>query len=216
MNRIQPNVLPALLATVAALAVAPVLTAAAQTPTTKTASASKAGLATGTWNVDKSHTDIAFTVVHLGVSKTRGSFTDFDGVIKADGAKPEASSVSFAIKTASINTGNTQRDDHLRGKDFFDVATHPEITFKSTKIAKSKNGFVATGNLTLHGVTKTVLLPFTVAGPEKGFKGELHMGVDTALTISRKEYALLWPAPIEASGAVGDAVSITISMEMIK
>ncbi|MBC8142378.1 MAG: YceI family protein [Armatimonadetes bacterium] len=216
MNRIQRITLPALL-TVLALATAPTIFAAPQTAKpAKEGKENKAQLATGTWSVDKSHTDIGFSVTHLGVSKTRGAFTDFDGVIKADGAKPENSSVSFTIKTASVNTGNTQRDEHLRSKDFFDVATYPEITFKSTKIAKSKNGFVATGNLTMHGVTKTVALPFTVAGPAKGFKGELHMGVDTALTLSRKEYALLWPAPVEASGAVGDAVNITISMEMIK
>ena len=166
--------------------------------------------------VDKAHTDIAFTVIHLGVSKTRGSFTDFDGTIVADGKKPENSSVSFTIKTASVNTGNTQRDDHLRSKDFFNAEKYPEITFKSTKIAKRKGGFIADGNLTMHGVTKTVRLPFTVAGPAKGFKNELHLGVDTALTLSRKEYGLTWPAPVEASGAVGDTISVTISMELTK
>lgn len=188
---------------------------AAQKPTA-TAQPSKAELATGTWSVDKAHTDIAFTIAHLGVSKTRGSFTDFDGSVTANGTKPENSSVQFTIKTASINTGNTARDEHLRSKDFFEAEKYPEITFKSTKISKTKNGFTALGNLTMHGVTKPVSLPFTVTGPQKGFKGELHMGIETAVALNRKDYGLTWNSIVEGSQAVGDTVNVTISMELLK
>ncbi|MBC8138820.1 MAG: YceI family protein [Fibrella sp.] len=183
---------------------------------TKVAQTSKAELATGTWSIDKAHTDIAFTVLHLGVSKTRGSFGEFDGSVVADGKKPENSSVQFAIKTASINTGNTARDEHLRGKDFFETDKYPEITFKSTKITKRKGGFNALGNLTMHGVTKQISLPFTVTGPQKGFKGELHMGIETALVLNRKDYGLTWNNIVEGSQAVGDTVTVTINMELLK
>ncbi|MBC7805465.1 MAG: YceI family protein [Akkermansiaceae bacterium] len=198
---------------------ASVLLAAPQTtqkPTPKVAQASKAELATGTWSIDKAHTDIAFTVAHLGVSKTRGTFTEFDGSVVADGKKPENSSVQFAIKTASINTGNAARDGHLRGKDFFETDKYPEIAFKSTRITKRKDGFTAVGNLTMHGVTKSISLPFTVTGPQKGFKGELHMGVETALILNRKDYGLTWNNIVEGSQAVGDTVNVTINMELIK
>ncbi len=185
-------------------------------PPASAAQPSKQEIATGTWSIDKAHTDIAFTVAHLGVSKTRGTFSDFDGSVVADGKKPENSQVNFAIKTASINTGNPARDEHLRGKDFFETGTYPEITFKSTKITKRKGGFTAIGNLTMHGVTKQVSLPFTVTGPQKGFKGEYHMGIETAVALNRKEYGLVWNTIVEGTQAVGDTVTVTISMELIK
>ena len=188
----------------------------AQKTPTRVAHSSKAELATGTWSVDKAHTDIAFTVAHLGVSKTRGSFTDFDGTVIADGKKPENSSIQFTIKTASINTGNSARDEHLRSKDFFETDKYPEITFKSTKVTKRKDGFTATGNLTMHGVTRQVSLPFTVTGPQKGFKGELHMGVETSVALNRKDYGLTWNNLVEGTQAVGDTVTVTISMELLK
>lgn len=218
MNRLHRLTTTIALAVTAAFGTSTLLAApqSAQTPTVKVAQASKAELATGTWSVDKAHTDIAFTVLHLGVSKTRGTFSDFDGSVVADGKKPENSSVQFAIKTASINTGNSARDEHLRGKDFFETDKYPEITFKSTKVTKRKNGFTAIGNLTMHGVTKQVSLPFTVTGPQKGFKGELHMGVETSIALNRKDYGLTWNNIVEGSQAVGDTVTVTISMELLK
>lgn len=180
------------------------------------AQVSKAELATGTWGIDKAHTDIGFTVLHIGVSKVRGSFTDFDGTVVADGKNPEKSSVDFTIKVDSINTANTARDNHLKGKDFFEVDKYPTITFKSTKITKRKGGFNAIGTLTMHGVSKTVTLPFTVAGPAKGPDQKLHMGVDTSVTIDRKDYGLTWNALIEGTKAVGDEITITISMDLVK
>lgn len=189
---------------------------AAPKPPVKTGQVSKAEMASGTWSVDKAHTDIAFTIAHLGVSKTRGAFTEFDGSVVADGNKPENSSVQFTIKAASINTGNAARDEHLRGKDFFEADKYPDITFKSNKVTKRKGGFTAVGNLTMHGVTRQVSLPFTVSGPQKGFKGELHMGIETALVLNRKEYGLTWNNIVEGSQAVGETVNVSINMELLK
>lgn len=175
-----------------------------------------AAMATGTWGVDKSHTDIGFTIKHLAVSKVRGHFNDFDGTVVVDGAQPEKSSVNFAIKTASIDTANAQRDGHLKGADFFDADKYPEITFKSTKISKTKKGFNATGQLTMHGVTKTVVLPFTVEGPVKGPDGTPHMGIDTTVTINRQDYGLTWSKMVEGVSMISNEVDITISLDLAK
>ncbi|MBC8101653.1 MAG: YceI family protein [Cytophagales bacterium] len=172
--------------------------------------------ATGTWGVDKSHTDIGFAITHLAVSKVRGHFNDFEGTVKVDGVKPENSSVSFAIKTASIDTANAQRDGHLKGADFFDAEKYPEITFKSTKIVQKGKGFTALGVLTLHGVSKTVAMPFTVQGPVKGPDGVQHLGVDTLLTINRQDYGLAWSKVVEGVSMVSNDVAITISLDLAK
>jgi polyisoprenoid-binding protein YceI len=174
------------------------------------------GAATGIWGVDKPHTDIGFTIKHLAVSKVRGHFNDFDGTVTVNGAKPEKSSVSFAIKTASIDTANAQRDGHLKSADFFDVEKYPEITFKSTKISKTRTGFTATGPLTMHGVTKTVVLPFTVEGPIKGPDGALHLGIDTTVTLDRQDYGLTWSKMVEGVSMVSNEVNITISLDLAK
>ena len=192
--------------TAAALLLSPIaLTARASAPVPA------ATTATGTYNIDKPHTDISFTVTHLAITKVHGRFNDFDGTVKVDGKKPENSSVEFAIKAASIDTGNAQRDTHLKSKDFFDVEKFPEITFKSTRVAKKGSGYVAAGTLTMHGVSKPVALPFTVAGPIKGIEGGTHLGVSTALDVKRSEFGVsAYP------GAVGDVVSISIELDLLK
>jgi polyisoprenoid-binding protein YceI len=180
------------------------------------APAVSAAAATGTWGVDKTHTDIGFTIKHLAVSKVRGHFNDFDGTVVVNGAKPESSSVNFTIKAASIDTANAQRDGHLKSADFFDVDKYPEIAFKSTKITKTKKGFNATGQFTMHGVTKTIVLPFTVEGPIKGPDGALHLGVDTAVTLNRQDYGLTWSKMTEGVAMVSNEVDIAISLDLAK
>jgi polyisoprenoid-binding protein YceI len=172
---------------------------------------------TGSWGIDASHSRIEFSVVHLGVSRTRGKFSEFDGKIVADPKNLGKSSVNFTIQAKSIDTGNTGRDEHLRGADFFETTKYPTITFASTKIARRGRGYLATGNLTLHGVTKQISFPFTVTGPVKGFKpGEARAGVQATLTLSRKDYGLLWNRVIEGTNSVGDEVTIEIDIEGIK
>ena len=204
----------ALLSLAAALALAAPVQTVSAAP--QAGAASKAKIVTGTYTIEKPHTDIAFTVTHMGITKTHGSFTDYDGAITADGTNPEKSSVTFTIKAASINTGDTGRDGHLKSKDFFDVDKYPTITFKSTKIVKTAVGFVAIGDFTMHGVTKTIRLPFAVTGPQTGMDKKTHIGVDSTLVIDRKEYGLTWNAVIEGTKAVGDDVTITISMDLVK
>ena len=171
---------------------------------------------TGAWKIDNAHTEIGFAVTHLGVSKTRGRFNDFNGEIKVDGAKPENSSVEVNIKTASVNTGNEARDGHLKSKDFFDAATFPDMIFKSTQVKKGKNGaFTAVGNLTIKGVSKPVSLAFTPSAPQKGPKGEWRAGMSTKTVINRKDFGLTWNGLIEGTQAVGDMVEITIDLKRV-
>lgn len=166
-----------------------------------------------TYTVDKNHSEAAFQVRHI-LTKVRGTFRDFAGTINYDKAKPENSTVEFRIKTTSIDTGNQKRDDHLRTPDFFDVATHPEIVFKSTKVvAKGSNKFDVTGDFTMHGVTKSITLPVTFLGEQKFMKGS-KAGFETAITINRKDYGLNWNRALESGGVlVGEEVEISINIE---
>lgn len=166
-----------------------------------------------TYTIDKNHSEAAFQVRHI-LTKVRGTFRDFAGTITMDKAKPENSSVEFRIKAASIDTGVQKRDDHLRSPDFFDVATHPEIVFKSTKVvSKGNNTFDVTGDFTMHGVTKQITLPVTFLGEQKFGKGA-KAGFETGLTINRKDYGLVWNRALESGGVmVGEEVEIAINIE---
>ena len=119
--------------------------------------------ATRTYKIDKSHSEAIFQVRHL-VTKVRGRFTDFEGAIEYNDANPEASTVNFSAKTASIDTAEADRDKHLRSADFFDVEKFPELTFRSKRISKRGDGYDVTGDLTIHGVTKEVTLPVAHMG----------------------------------------------------
>ena len=131
------------------------------------------------YTVDRAHSEAAFQVRHI-LTKVRGTFRDFTGTINFDKAKPENSSVEFVIKATSIDTGTQKRDDHLRSADFFDVATHPEITFKSTKVVSKGTGkFDVIGDFTMHGVTKQITLPVTFLGEQKFMNGS-KAGFETA------------------------------------
>lgn len=166
-----------------------------------------------TYTIDKNHSEAAFQVRHI-LTKVRGTFRDFSGTINFDKAKPESSSVEFRIKTASIDTGVQKRDDHLRTPDFFDAATYPEIVFKSTKVVpKGNNVFDVTGDFTLHGVTKQITLPVKFLGEQKFMKGA-KAGFETAVTLNRKDYGLVWNRALESGGVmVGDEVEISINIE---
>jgi polyisoprenoid-binding protein YceI len=165
--------------------------------------------AADTWVIDKNHSSAQFQVRHF-VSKVGGRFGDFAGTIVADAAKPEASTVEFSIKTASIDTDQEQRDKHLRSADFFDVEKYPEITFKSSKVApKGNNQFDVTGTLTMHGVAKEITLPVTFLGT-MGDKA----GFDTQVTLNRKDYGILWNKVLDSGGTVlSDDVLVTINIE---
>ena len=174
-----------------------------------------------TWVVDKAHSEVTFQIRHF-VTKVRGRFQDFAGTIVADTARPEASSVEFTIKAVSIDTDNDYRDKDLRGANFFDVETHPEISFKSTKVAPSgKDRYDVTGLLTMRGISKEIVLPVTYLGSmatkdregRDGAKG----GFETSVTLNRKDFGITWNRALDTGGfMLGDDVIVEINIEANK
>ena len=172
-----------------------------------------------TWNIDPDHSNVGFKVRHLMVSNVKGSFDKHTGIVEINDKDITKSKVEVSIDTNSINTNVKKRDDHLRSADFFDVAKYPTMTFVSKKVAKSgKDKLKVTGDLTLHGVTKEVVLD--VEGPSKESKdpwGNIRKGATATTKINRKDFGLVWNAALETGGvAVGDEITITLEIEMIK
>ena len=168
------------------------------------------GYVAGTWTIDAVHSDVSFLVRHLGISKVRGSFATFEGTI-VTAENPLESKVNAVIKTASVTTQNEGRDAHVRNPDFLDVEKYPELTFSSTSIrAKSAEVFEVDGELSLHGVTKTVTLFLELNGFGTGFDGNAVAGFSAATEISRGDFGITGGA---AGAAVGDKIKIALEIE---
>ncbi len=170
-----------------------------------------------TWNIDTSHTEAGFSVRHLVISTVKGSFGKTTGTVKLDPADLGKSSVEATIDVASVNTRNEDRDKHLKSPDFFDVAKFPTMTFKSTKVEKAGDGLKVTGDLTMKGVTKPVVL--TVAGPTGEVKdpwGNTRRGLQARGKVNRQDFGVTWSKAVEAGPVVGDEVTIEIDAELIK
>jgi polyisoprenoid-binding protein YceI len=171
------------------------------------------------WEFDPAHTGVQFKVRHLMVSSVRGDFEKVSGKIVYDEADVTKSTADITIDTGSINTRVAKRDEHLRSPDFLDVAKHPAITFKSKRVEKAGNGTLKmTGDLTIRGVTKEVVL--TVEGPSpaiKDMQGNARVGGQAAMKIHRKDFGLVWNKALETGGGVvGDEVDITIDVEIFR
>lgn len=171
-----------------------------------------------TFVVDKAHSEATFQVRHM-MSKVSGKFDDFSGKINIDRAKPSASSVEFNIKAASADTGNADRDNHLRTAEFFDVARCPELTFKSTSIAatKKKDVYDVTGDLTMRCVTKHITIPVEFNGFGKDPWGNERAGFSLTTKVNRKDYGINWNKALDNGGfLVGDDVTINVNIEAQK
>ena len=171
---------------------------------------------TRTYKIDKAHSEVTFQVRHL-VTKVRGRFTDFEGSILYNEANPEQSSVTFTVQAASINTAEPDRDKHLRTPDFFDVETFPTLTFQTSRITKrGPETYDVTGTLTLHGVTKELVLPVAHMGKAKDPWGGDRLGFEAETTLNRKDFGLNWNAMLEAGGfLVGDEVKVSIEIQAV-
>lgn len=156
------------------------------------------GYTTGTWAVDPIHSDVSFTVRHLGVSKVRGAFETFDGeIVLAE--DPLDSSVTANVDLSSINTRNEQRDDHVRGADFLDVANYPTLTFRSTAVRQYGKDFALDGELTLRGVTKPITLVLEINGFAKGGDGTPVVGFSVTGSLDRTEFGVGGSNPMVAN-----------------
>lgn len=166
--------------------------------------------------IDKVHSTMGFQVRHL-FSIVPGKFDDFSGQIQFDEADLEKSSVEVKIKTASIDTANTQRDNDLRSPNFFDSAKYPEISFKSKSVEKTGDKTAnITGDLTMHGVTKEVVLKAELLGKGAGLQGKTVSGWEATTALKRSEFGLSWNKAIEGTQIVGDDVQITLHVEADK
>ncbi|MCC7107815.1 MAG: polyisoprenoid-binding protein [Deltaproteobacteria bacterium] len=172
------------------------------------------------WAFDPEHTEIGFTVRHMMVSNVNGAFDKYGGKLVVDDKDFTKSSVTVDVDMASVNSKSQKRDDHLRKSDFFDVAKFPKMTFRSTKIENGDKpgAFRVTGDLTLRGVTKPVVLETTVSDEWKApWADQMHRGITATGKINRHDFGVSWQSKMDKGGVVaGDEVTITISAEVIK
>lgn len=163
------------------------------------------------YKVDASHAAIIFRIQHLGMSYTYGRFNSVEGKFAIDSQKAEGTSLSFSVKSESIDTGFKKRDDHLRSPDFFNARQFPVITFQSTSIQEMAGGYHVVGNLSLHGTTKAITVDLKKIGEGKDPWGNYRMGFAAELTIQRSEFGMT-----NMPEAVGDLVELLISFEGIR
>ncbi|RBY89364.1 YceI family protein [Blastococcus sp. TF02A-30] len=173
------------------------------------------GYVVGTWDIDAAHSTVGFSVRHMMVSKVRGYFRDFDGVI-VTAEDPAASTVEARINMDSIDTRQEQRDAHIRSADFFDVGNHTEMTFRSTAVSTDGADWTVAGDLTIKGITKPVTLELELNGFGPDAYGGTRAGFSAKTEISRKEYGVDIDMPMDGGGVVvGDKVSVELEIEAV-
>jgi len=170
---------------------------------------------TTAWTIDPSHSAVEFSVKHMMFATAKGRFSDVTGTITLDNEEVTNSAVDVEINAASIDTHDAKRDEHLKSADFFDVETYPTITFRSTKVESAGGSDLrVTGDLTIHGVTKEVVLDAKFNGQGTNPWGQGVLSYSATTTINRKDFGLNWNAALESGGVlVSDEVKITIEIE---
>jgi len=169
-------------------------------------------LTPGTWNVDASHSELGFVARHLMVTKVRGQFKDFDATVNI-GTQFEDSQVQATVQLASVETGSTDRDGHLKSADFFDVENNPVMTFRSTKVTSN----TLEGDLTIKGITRPVVFDLDFNGVSKDPWGGTRAGFEAKTEINRKDFGLEWNVAIEGGGVlVGEKVRINLDVQLVQ
>lgn len=167
-----------------------------------------------TYQIDSKHSAVRFKVRHMMIASVGGEFNSVSGTVDFDPAKPEQSKIDATIDVNSLHTGDPQRDGHIKGADFFDAATYPTITFRSTKVAAAGSGYKVTGNLTLHGVTKEVTLNVDAVSPEITDPwGLQRRGLSATTTINRKDFGMGWNAEVSGGVMLSDNIEIVMDLE---
>lgn len=170
------------------------------------------------WEFDTVHSEVGFAVKHMMVSTVRGRFRTFSGQIALDETRPSNSRVEVTIDTASVDTGNEMRDNHLRSAEFFDAANYPAATFVSKRIEdKGEGEYRVIGDLTLRGVTREIPLTLSVEGPHRDMQGQRRLGIALTGSLSRKDFGLNYNPALETGGfVVGDVVKLQIETEIFE
>ena len=171
--------------------------------------------ASGAYSFDKAHSSIGFRVKHMGLVDVPGYFRDFTGTVNYDAKDVTKSTVEFMAKMTSVDTGVAPRDNHLRTKDFFEVETYPEMTFKSTKIEKKGKGLMITGDFTMKGVTKSISFPFNVVGFLKDAKsGATRMGATAETVINRRDFGVNYGTNLpNGTPMLSDNITVVLNIE---
>jgi polyisoprenoid-binding protein YceI len=169
------------------------------------------------WTLDPAHSEVSFKVKHMMITNVTGLLTDYSVEATSDSDDFINADVTFSGKLASINTGNEQRDAHLRSADFFDVENNKEVTFKSTKVEKSGSDLKLQGNLTIKGITKPIVLDVEFGGINKDPWGNTKAGFTISGKLNRKDFGLNWNAALETGGVlVSDDVKIAAEIQLVK
>jgi polyisoprenoid-binding protein YceI len=203
-------------AAAAAIAAAPVQPQAAP-PAAAQQRPQAPALGPSEWRIDASHSSAGFSVRHMMVTTVRGHLGPITGTINYDGKDVRSISADVKVDVKGIDTRNAKRDEHLRSDDFFDVANHPEISFRSKRVEPGAAGtFKLVGDLTMRGTTKEVVLD--VEGPTPAVKapGGIRIGASATTKVKRLEYGLKYNSLVEAGPVVGDEVTITIDLELTR
>jgi polyisoprenoid-binding protein YceI len=184
----------------------------------KMSTAVQPATSTTTWAFDPVHSSVEFAVRHLMITTVKGRFTDVQGTVTLDDANPAASAAEIAVQVASIDTGERQRDAHLKSADFFEAEKFPTLTFRSTSVRDhKKNGFTLIGDLTIHGVTREVALDVTTEGRAKDPWGGQRAGYTATTKIKRSDFGLTWNQLLETGGfAVSDDVKISLDVQLVQ
>jgi polyisoprenoid-binding protein YceI len=170
------------------------------------------------WSIDPMHSEVQFKVKHLVISTVSGFFKSFEGSLETDGDDFENADITFALNIDSIDTNQTQRDEHLKSAEFFDAAQYPQITFKSTSFTKKDDEeYELKGDLTIKGVTKPVILAAEFGGSTDDFYGNTKAGFEVTGKINRKEFGLTWDGVTEAGSiVVGEDIKLLINIQFAK
>jgi polyisoprenoid-binding protein YceI len=175
-------------------------------------------MATTKWAIDPTHSEIGFKVKHMMFTNVSGKFDKYEGAFLTEGDDFNNATIEFSADVESINTGNADRDNHLRSADFFDAANHPKLTFKASSFSKSdEHNYELAGDLSLHGVTKFVKLPVEFSGLMTDPWGNTKAGLIITGKINRKEWGLNWNSALETGGVlVSDEVRLNIELQLIR
>jgi polyisoprenoid-binding protein YceI len=169
-----------------------------------------------TWQIDPAHSSVQFSAKHMGLLTVRGSFTRFNGEVDLDEGDLTTATVKGTIEAASVNSGNEQRDTHLKSPDFLEVEKYPEITFRSTAVRREGDRYRMTGDLTIREVSRPVELDVELLGALNDPWGNRRLGLSASGAIDRKDWGLTWNGVIEAGGViVSDRVKLEIEAELV-